>query len=151
MATLRKSATPRHTKRRPPPTAATVMTCDPETIGDEGSLMDAASRMAELGVRHLPVVDDRGVLVGMLSDRDIRAAIGDPAEALRGHSAEWGESQVLDVMTPDPTRAELETPVAEIAAMLTDERIGAVPVVDEGDRPVGIVSYVDLIGFLAKG
>lgn len=155
MATLRKTEAKRstNTKAAPriaktPPTARLVMTPDPETILEEASLFEAAAKMAELGVRHLPVVDDSGLLVGMLSDRDIRSAIGDPVEALRGRRDE-SESRVSDVMAPDPLRVALDAPISDIAEMLVDERIGAVPVVDEGDRPVGIVSYVDLIRYLA--
>ena len=154
MATLRKTEAKRPTKKATPnlvkaaPTARLVMTPDPETVLEEASLFEAAALMAELGVRHLPVVDELGKLIGMLSDRDIRSAIGDPVEALRGRH-EDSESRASDVMSPDPLRASLDTPVSEIAEMLVDERIGAVPVVDEGDRPVGIISYVDLIRFLA--
>ena len=60
-------------------------------------------------------------------------------DALAGRRDE-SESRVSDVMAPDPLRAALDAPVSEIAEMLVDEKIGAVPVVDEGDRPVGIVS-----------
>lgn len=156
MATLRKSAVKPAVKsavKKPrlvksPPTARLIMTADPETVLEEASLFEAAAKMAELGVRHLPVVDSLGKLVGMLSDRDLRSAIGDPVIALRGRHDD-SESCVGDVMAQDPVRAALHTSVAEIAEMLVDERIGAVPIVDEGDRPVGIVSYVDLIRFLA--
>ena len=152
MATLRSVPVRKSKKSAPRPAAVarTVMTADPETVGEEATLLEAASLMAQIGVRHLPVIDDSGVLTGMLSDRDLRSALGDLSEALRDNS-KWGESRVVDVMTPDPLRAELDTTVAEVATMLADERIGAVPVVDEADHPVGIVSYVDLIHFLAKG
>jgi CBS domain-containing protein len=155
MATLRKTTTNRKNTKRPvkkEPTAAfarSVMTADPETVIEETSLYEAAALMAELGVRHLPVVNELGVLVGMLSDRDLRTSIGDPVEALRGRRDE-SEACVRDVMAPDPLRVGLSTPISEIAMMLMDERIGAVPVVDEGDRPIGIVSYVDLIRFLTR-
>lgn len=151
MTTLRKTTAKRSAPRNSvrPALARSVMTPDPETVHEEASLFEAAARMTELGVRHLPVVDERGALVGMLSDRDLRTSIGDPVEALRGRRDE-SESRVSDVMTRDPLRVELGTSIAEIAAMLTDDRIGAVPVVDEGDRPVGIISYVDLLRFLAK-
>lgn len=154
MTTLNKTAAKRNgsTKRAPATkvtTARTVMTADPVTVTEETSLFEAAARMAELGVRHLPVIDGRGTLVGMLSDRDIRTSIGDPVEALRGRRDE-SEATVGMVMTPDPLRLSLDSSVTEIAEILTDERIGALPIVDEGDRPVGIVSYVDLIRFLAK-
>ena len=136
--------------RKSEATAGAVMTSEPETIEEDASLFEAASLMAEIGVRHLPVVDTNGILTGMLSDRDVRSAIGDPGNALRNFSEEWEGKRVADVMTQDPVRAELVTTVADIATMLADEKIGAVPVVNETDRPVGIVSYVDLIRFLAE-
>lgn len=133
-----------------PPTARSVMTADPETILEQASIREAAALMAELGVRHLPVVDARGKLTGMLSDRDVRTTVGDPTEALRGGGKSWEENTVGDVMAADPIRVELDTPISEIAALLADEKIGAIPVVDDGENPVGIVSYVDLIHYLAK-
>lgn len=126
--------------------AGDLMTPDPVTAEPEEMLFDAVSRMAEGGLRHLPVIDGDGRLVGMLSDRDVRAAVGDPAEALR-HGSRW-EAEALtvgDVMRIDPVRVELDAKASDIAGVLADERIGAVPVVDEFDRPIGIVSYVDLL------
>ena len=156
MATLRKTTTTakrndtkKSAVRDVTASARNVMTADPETVIEECSLYEAAALMAELGVRHLPVVNEDGVLVGMLSDRDLRTSIGDPVEALRGRRDE-SEACVRDVMAPDPLRVALSASVTEIAEMLMDERIGAVPVVDEGDRPIGIVSYVDLIRFLSR-
>lgn len=126
--------------------ARDLMTPDPVTAVPEEMLFDAVARMAELGLRHLPVVDPDGRLTGMVSDRDVRAAVGDPNEALR-HGARWEAEglMVRDVMRIDPVRVELDTPASDIAGLLADERIGAVPVVDEFDRPIGIVSYVDLL------
>ena len=134
---------------KPLPGAKELMTVDPVTVAPETSLLEAASRMASEGVRHLPVTDDAGRLIGMLSDRDLRAAIGDPLEALRTDRDE-SETRVADVMTPDPVRFELDASMAEVADLLADERVGAIAVVDERDRPVGIVSYVDLMGWLAR-
>ncbi|HVO29092.1 MAG TPA: CBS domain-containing protein [bacterium] len=134
---------------RLPHTARDVMTADPETTIPEARLVDAAATMAELGVRHLPVIDaDTGKLVGILSDRDVRTLVGDPREALE--SAERSELTVRDAMREDAVAEGLTTPISEIAGLLADERIGAVPIVDEQDHPVGIVSYVDLLGFLAR-
>lgn len=150
MATAPTVRKERSTKRSLKTVAREIMTRDPETVVEENTLFEAASKMAELGIRHLPVIDSTGLLVGMLSDRDLRTSLGDPTEALRNDAGEWTDLRVSDVMAPDPMRASPETTVTELATMLTDERIGAVPVVDADDRPVGIVSYVDLIRFLTK-
>lgn len=145
--TSKASEKPRRTVARKG-TARDVMTVDPETISAESSLYDAASVMAELGVRHLPVTDAAGRLIGMLSDRDVRTTLGDPMEALRGR--EDSDVTVADAMRADPLSESLETSVDALATILADEKIGAIPIVDEGDRPVGIVSYVDLLSWYAK-
>jgi CBS domain-containing protein len=51
-------------------------------------------------------------------------------------------------MTPDPIFVRAGSPLADVLPAFADEGVGAVPVVDEGDRVVGIVSYVDLVRFL---
>lgn len=145
--TIKASEKPRRTVARKG-TARDVMTVDPETVSAESSLYDAASVMAELGVRHLPVTDAAGRLIGMLSDRDVRTTLGDPMEALRGR--EDSDVTVADAMRPDPLSESLEASVDALATILADEKIGAIPIVDEGDRPVGIVSYVDLLSWYAK-
>ncbi len=137
------------TRPKPPSkerTARDLMTADPATATEETPLFDAVALMAELGLRHLPVVDSNGRLSGMLSDRDVRSTIGDPGEELR-HGVHWDLEglTVGEVMSRDPVRVELDATKGEIAATLSDDRIGALPVVDEADRPIGIVSYVDLL------
>jgi acetoin utilization protein AcuB len=130
-------------------TAADLMTADPDVVAAEMSLWDAASRMTGAEIRHLPVIDDTGRVVGILSDRDVRAAIGDPHEAPH-HGTSERSLTVEDVMAKDPISISLETPLVEIATLLANERIGALPVLDEGGHPVGIVSTVDVLGHLAR-
>jgi len=50
------------------------------------------------------------------------------------------------VMTPDPIALLPHAPLGEALAVFADDRVGAVPIVDDGERLVGIVSYVDLLG-----
>jgi acetoin utilization protein AcuB len=56
-----------------------VMTRKPYTIDPEAPIAMAAALMRDRGVRHLPVVDHGGKLVGMISDRDVRDAVFAPA------------------------------------------------------------------------
>lgn len=63
------------------PSVRDVMHKNPLTAAADDLLMDARARMASRGVRHLPVVDGKGQVVGMLSERDVRGAIGDPTRA----------------------------------------------------------------------
>ena len=142
------SVSPRNSSFRRKATAREVMTVDPETVSADASLFTAASIMAELGVRHLPVVDAEGRLVGIISDRDVRTALGDPLELLRGRDD--SELTVGSVMSTEPLSETLTTPIGDLAGLLADERIGAIPIVDDDSHPIGIVSYVDVLSWYAK-
>lgn len=123
-----------------------VMTRGPATVDDVAPLGDAAAEMAAGGFRHVPVVDAEGRLVGMVSERDLRARLGTD---LRGFASAAGgalSERVTEVMTPDPIALPPHASLADALAVFADDRVGAVPVVDEAERLVGIVSYVDLLG-----
>jgi CBS domain-containing protein len=129
------------------PTVAEMMTPDCATARPGDDLVDAVARMTRLGVRHLPVVDGDGRLVGMLSDRDVRRVVGSPTTAV-DHAAgreRVRHFKVADAMTHTPFSAGLDATLAEIGQCLTDRRLGAVPIVDDAGRVLGIVSYVDVI------
>jgi acetoin utilization protein AcuB len=135
-------------KQPPAPiNAADAMTPGPFTATADELLFDATKRMRVHGIRHLPVVDELGHVVGMLSERDVRTAIGDPARFVLA-GARVG-MRVKDAMTRAPITVTEHRPIAEIAKMFEDGRIGAVPVIDGTERLVGILSYVDALHALA--
>jgi acetoin utilization protein AcuB len=127
--------------------ARDVMTPNPLTVTPEASVAEVWDLMREVEVRHVPVTLG-GVLVGMLSDRDLARVdiarllkVGD-ADALRQELA----TPVSRVMSPDPISVEPESEIGEVIGLLVDHKIGALPVVDEGTREVvGIISYVDVL------
>ena len=123
------------------------MTPDPLTVTPQASIAEAWDVMRELAVRHVPVVED-GVLVGMLSDRDLarvniaRVLKVEGADALR----EELETPIVEVITSDVIFVEPETEVGEVISLLLEHRIGALPVGEPGTREVlGIISYVDVL------
>ncbi len=131
------------------PTARDVMTKEPECVTPETPLYAAIETMTQMGVRHLPVIDAAHRLIGIVSDRDVRQAVGDPLIAIR-ERREDDESAVSDVMSEDPVRVAADAPILTVAELFSDEKVGAIPVVDEKDRPIGIISYVDLISWQAR-
>jgi CBS domain-containing protein len=140
-----------HKDRTPPlPTVLSIARRNPVSIRPEESLAAAVRTMAENEIRHLPVVDATRRVVGILSDRDVRAKAGDPREVLEedGTRLDLEVFTVEDAMTPDPTQVTSETSILEVADIFLDGRIGAIPVVDPDDRLIGIVSYLDLIAYL---
>jgi len=118
----------------------------PVTAAADDSLLDAAARMAARNVRHLPVVDGERHLVGILSDRDLRTVVGDVSRPfVRGDAKVRLQSlRVADAMTREAFSVRQDAPFADVVRIFTDQRVGAVPVVDEADRLIGIISYVDV-------
>jgi CBS domain-containing protein len=119
------------------------------TIDPQERLQKAAITMLERGVRHLPVVDDRGGLVGMLSERDLRARLGDDLKDWYRHPREV-EDVVANAMTPDPMTLSAGVPLEKALAVFEDERFGCIPIVDDEERLVGVLSHVDLLGWFQR-
>ena len=120
--------------------AATVeglMRRDPVTITPFETLAVAQSLMQRAGVRQLPVVD-KGALIGMLSDRD-----------LRSHSGYLERTKVDAAMSESLITVSPADSSARAARLLVDRKINAVPVVEDG-RLVGIVSRSDLLRLLVE-
>jgi len=119
-------------------TARELMTESPTVVDATATLRNAIEKLQALDVRHLPVVDTDGQLVGMLSDRDLRSAVL-PLDA-----------SVSSIMSTDVIAVDLEADVAEIIDLMLDNKIGAVPVLDSDDVLVGIISYVDVLRELSQ-
>ena len=118
-------------------TASDVMTPDPEMLTPEATLSEVWELMRERRIRHVPVIED-GVLVGMLSDRDVLFAAAEGRIDRRG--------SVVTVMTSDVLAVEPDTELSEVISIMLEGQVGAVPVVRAGTREVvGIVSYVDVL------
>jgi len=127
---------------------ARAMTRDPVAVRAHQPLLEAVALMAERGFRHVPVVDSEHRLVGMISDRDVRTAIGDPSEALQMELTELEEMKVSSVMSVPGERIRGDAPLSEVAHRLAHGTVGAYPVVDAHERLIGLVSYVDVIRVL---
>jgi acetoin utilization protein AcuB len=121
-------------------TARELMTEAPTCVDATATLKHAIEKLQALDVRHLPVIDNEGQLVGMLSDRDLRSyATVLPLDA-----------SVSSAMSTDVIAVDLEADVAEIIDLMLDNKIGAVPVLDSDDVLVGIISYVDILRELSN-
>jgi acetoin utilization protein AcuB len=135
------------TRRATMLTAHDLMTEDPTTISASATLQQALRLLQMLDVRHLPGVDEEGTLVGMLSDRDVRAlAIPEFVGSECVGKIQTGlQSPVSSMMSSDVISVDVEADAAEIIDLMLDQKIGAVPVVDADGTLVGIVSYMDVL------
>ena len=143
--------------------AVDVMVRDVVTVRSDTDVADAVELLSQHDVSALPVVDEAGNLVGILSEADLihRVEIGTEKhrpwwlEAVTGGSTlaeEFAKShgkKVREIMTSGAISVSEETPLAEIAALFERKRIKRVPVVKDG-KLVGIVSRSNLIQALAS-
>lgn len=114
-------------------TIADLMTTDVVTMKPRHLLKRAAEEVRLGRIRHFPVVDDHGVLVGLVTQRDLLAAGSDLDRPI-------AEIMQRDIKTVSPTTSACET-----AYLLLRHDIGCVPVTDADGKLVGIVTDTDFV------
>jgi CBS domain-containing protein len=129
------------------------MTGDVVTVGPDTPAKYAAETMAERGFAALPVVDDDGVVIGIVAEADVlRDRLPqDPRLHLLRESEQRTSPALLvrGVMTSPARTVPLTADVADVARLFVDARLRSVPVVD-GARLAGIVSRRDLLRTLIR-
>jgi acetoin utilization protein AcuB len=100
-----------------------------------------------MGFHHLLVVGDDKTLRGVVSDRDLLRAlspyVGTAAETTRDIASL--NKRVHQIMSRQPITLKADGTVDDAVALLLDHRISCVPIVDDQFRPVGIVSWRDIL------
>jgi len=108
-------------------------------------------------VRHLPVVE-KGQVIGIVSDRDLYKALGPKSnssaveDASRTNSAELHiiSKKVRHIMRRGVITVNSDTSATDAAALMAAHKIGALPVVDKGNKLVGILSATDILRVFSK-
>ena len=118
--------------------ARDIMTRKVCTIHPKASAQEAAQLLDQMRISGLPVVDEDGKIIGIITEADIISKVD--REGL----------SVADIMSHEVTFVSEETSVSEIAMLLTDRKIKRVPVVNDG-KLVGIVSRADIVHAVAQG
>ena len=125
-----------------------VMSSAVSTIESSESAQAALRRMLTRKVRHLPVVDARGVLMGVVTDRDLRHYLFAP-----GVFKEIGRISADALLRAVTVKQVMSAPAISIdavedlevaARLMVERKIGSLPVVD-GGRVIGIVTETDLL------
>ena len=130
---------------------ADIMTANPITVTLDDSLRTAIEHMRHYNCRRLPVVNNDGALVGIITDHDTRLALHSPF-VLReeGHDDGLLDSvKVRQCMTPAPITAEPGMDIATAISLMLTHKIGGLPVL-RGESVVGIVTSTDVMAAFAR-
>jgi len=125
-----------------------VMTKNVVTIDKDADISQAQEKMSKHLFRHLPVVDQNNRLIGIVTDRDIRSLLPPSHFAQENSPEEWKSSskfRIKDIMTKNPvTISPLDT-IQDALILLHKKYFGALPVVVEEQKLIGIISVRDLL------
>jgi CBS domain-containing protein len=111
------------------------------SVHPTANVRDAFAQMCAAEVRHLPIVDERGHLVGIVSQRDLLRAL----DLMRAADGSRHVTLVGDVMKAEVLKVPRSLPAHEAAAMMIENKIGALPVVATDGRVVGILTETDFV------
>jgi acetoin utilization protein AcuB len=116
------------------------------TVDQEACILDAQELMAKNQIRHLPIIDSNRQLIGIITDRDIRSAL--PYRFFETPQSEREKIcalKVKEIMTKDPKSISPTYTIQDALLMIQNSKVGALPVVDDKKRLMGIISVRDLL------
>jgi acetoin utilization protein AcuB len=132
-------------------TAKQTMSGDLDAAYMMDNLASTYDRMTREKIRHLPVLDDSGIVVGIISDRDFKRAMWPVESAGDNYKTKdpvfKSSAVVSDYMSGPVKSVEYKTELAEVAKMMVEEKISAV-LVAQSDELIGIVTHEDLLKVL---
>jgi CBS domain-containing protein len=149
-----------------PTTVADVMSHDPIVVKPQTPLQEAIQLIAEKRVSGLPVVDDQGKLVGIISETDLMwqetgatpppyimvldsvIYLENPARYEQELHKALGQT-VAEVMTKEAIATKPDQPLREAAQLMHDRDVRRLPVVDPAGKVVGVLTRGDIVRFMA--
>ena len=128
---------------------ADVMTMDPVTVGVDATIEVAERLLAAYRISGLPVVDDTGQLVGVLSRTDLFLDGGPTlTQLVRGRASGL---RVGELMSSPAVTVSLSATLVDAARIMRDERVHRLVVVNEDEAPIGVLSATDYVTLIADG
>lgn len=122
------------------------------TVTPDIPFQDALKLMREKGFRRLPVVNPSGELVGIVSERDLLYAAPSPASSLSVWELNYllSQLQVREIMTRHVITTTVDTPIEDAAEVMATRKIGGMPVVDENNYVLGVITETDIFKALVE-
>jgi len=119
------------------------------TVDADDSMLDATKLLKEHNIRHLPVLE-KGKLVGVITDRDLKRASPSDATSLEAHELLYliANIKVREIMTKNPITVPYNYTIEEAAEILLQAKISGMPVVDKDGDVIGTITQTDLFKVL---
>jgi CBS domain-containing protein len=115
------------------------------------TLPEARALMQQQRIRRLPIVDEQGQLVGMVTEGDINRVSASQGTDLREYNLYYRirDLPIREIMSRPVYSATPSTPILSVAQLMLDQKIGGVPVVEEG-RVIGVITESDLFRLIVR-
>jgi acetoin utilization protein AcuB len=128
------------------------MTSPAVTVTPDTSFQDALKLMRDHKFRRIPVVDQDGKLIGIVSERDLLHASPSPATSLSVWEVNYllWKLKVADIMTHHVITISQEAPIEDAANLMVTRKIGGLPVVNGAGTVVGVVTETDIFKAFAE-
>jgi len=128
------------------------MTSDVVTVREDTPMMKASLTMRDKNIRSLPVVHRKGKLVGIVTDKDLKDASPSKATSLNVYELNHliSSISVRQIMTENPVFVRPDETVEFAALLMLENKISALPVINEKDILVGIITQTDIFKVLIK-
>jgi acetoin utilization protein AcuB len=126
------------------------MTADVITVDEDTPMMKASIIIKEKKIRSLPIVDKKGKLVGIVTDRDLRDASPSKATTPDVYELNYLIStiEIKDFMTKDLVFVRPDDTVEFAAILMLENKISSLPVINEKDSLIGIITQTDIFKVL---
>jgi len=126
------------------------MTTDVVSVDEERSMMKASIIMKEKKIRSLPVVNKKGKVIGIVSDRDLKDAAPSKATTLDVYELNYllSSMKIKDIMTKNVVFVRPDETVEFAAILMLENRISSLPVLNSNDKLVGIITQTDVFKVL---
>jgi len=128
------------------------MSSNTVTIKSGATLPDAYELMKEYNIRRLPVVDSNNKLLGIIARSDVREAQPSDATSLSIYELNYllAKLTVDKIMTKKVLTVKPDTSIAEAARLMLDHKVGGLPVVDDQNHVLGIITESDIFRLVVQ-
>ena len=114
-----------------------IMSSPVKCLQDTQPIQEAIKIMSKFSYRHIPILNDEGVLCGLLSERD-----------LIGHST--STKSIQTIMTPEVLTCYEQTKITDIASIMLHEKINSIPIINDQYKLTGIITQSDILKLVTK-